>query len=168
MSKILFKSIIITALIVSSLPAINCQAKRANIVTNPTTSPVENNILITIIVSGGRCVYGLCRSELNINSDGSYTTVENKKKNSGQITKDDLMELQQLIQSTNFNEIKSKPFTGTCPTAYDGSEITYIVKVDNANESISTCKYAVDPNLPLFTKLNKLRDEIRSNESINN
>ena len=46
--------------------------------------------------------------------------------------------------------LKSHPFTGECPTAYDGQEIAFEFGAPGGIERIATCEVEVDVGSPLF------------------
>jgi hypothetical protein len=68
--------------------------------------------------------------------------------------------LKQRIKQADFKAIKSKPFKGTCPIAFDGIEIVYLFQTNRGIEEISTCKYAIDGKSPLFQQLNRLSQKL--------
>jgi hypothetical protein len=68
--------------------------------------------------------------------------------------------LKQRIKQADFKAIKSKPFKGTCPIAFDGIEIVYLLQTNRGIEEISTCKYAIEGKSPLFQQLNRLSQKL--------
>ena len=129
----------------------------------------ENDIkkpvyIAKIIVTGGLCRYGECYSETRISQDGTIAKLEptkdnNKKmiaKQSWQISTEDLKKLIGLINTTDYELIKANKFVETCPTAFDGSEYTYVFETNQKSEVISTCKYAIDYDEPIFSLLSTL------------
>ena len=120
-------------------------------------STIINQILLKSKSSGGLCPNGLCGSEIVIFSNGEYLLINYGSENkSGSLKNEDLLELKSLIGNANFGEIKSKPFTDTCPIAYDGVENVY--DFPTVNESnISDCTYELDYESGLFFKLNEVR-----------
>ena len=60
-----------------------------------------------------------------------------------------------LMTNTDFNKIRKTPFTGTCPTAYDGSKFIYEFHTNNKIEIIDSCKTQIDNDIPLFLVLGK-------------
>ena len=95
--------------------------------------------------------------ELMIRPDGPYRYNNGvDKPKSGVLNQQEVRLLNQRIQQANFSVIKSKPFKGTCPTAYDGIEVAYLFQLHRGVEEISTCKYAIDGKSLLFQQLNRL------------
>ena len=54
------------------------------------------------------------------------------------------------ITKADFVALKSRPFTGTCPVAYDGQETIYTFATASGAERIASCEVVVDPAAPLF------------------
>jgi hypothetical protein len=54
------------------------------------------------------------------------------------------------IAQADFLALKSRPFTGTCPIAFDGQETIYTFATASGSERIATCEVDVDPAAPLF------------------
>lgn len=117
-----------------------------------------------VIVTGGLCLYGGCYSETRIAQDGTVAKLEPSKgdlkemiaKESWQISSEDLNKLIGLINTTDYESIKANKFDETCPTAYDGPEYTYVIETKRQSEVISTCKYAIDNDQPIFSLLSRL------------
>ena len=121
----------------------------------------NNSVLLKVENKGGRCSYGACYSQIFINNNGSYLYNEgNGNELKGTFSKNEIDELGKLIKEANFNFIKSKKFTGLCPTAYDGSELIYTFYPQS--EIISSCEFEIDENSPLFKLIEKLLNEIYS------
>jgi hypothetical protein len=54
------------------------------------------------------------------------------------------------IRATDFAAIRARPFTGECPTAFDGQEVVFEFTTPAGLERISTCEAEVDLGLPVF------------------
>jgi hypothetical protein len=95
--------------------------------------------------------------ELTIRPDGLYRYNNGASKpNSGVLSQQELRLLKQRVQQANFSVIKSTPFKGTCPIAYDGIEVVYLFQLHRGVEEISACKYAINGKSLLFQQLNRL------------
>jgi hypothetical protein len=57
------------------------------------------------------------------------------------------------IEATDFVALRSRPFTGECPTAFDGQEIVFEFTTATGVERISTCEVEVDLGLPPFVTI---------------
>ncbi len=115
--------------------------------------------ILTIRTSGGHCRYGLCWSEKQIRADGAYHTADGTgAEKNGTFEEAQIAELTQLIAATDFEELASRPFTGTCPTAYDGQEFIYTFHTMSGENMIASCKVAIDESSPLFKHITTLVD----------
>ena len=95
--------------------------------------------------------------ELLIRPDGLYRYNNGvSKPKSGVLSQHEARLLKQRVQQVNFSVIKSKPFKGTCPIAYDGIEVVYLFQRSQGVEEISACKYAINGKSLLFQQLNRL------------
>jgi len=130
--------------------------------------------ILKVISTGGMCPYGACRTEVIIDLSGSYTWTEGQDgtgfkqlRGKGQIPSKEMQSLLKEIEMTDFEEIKSHKFVGTCPTAFDGPEKTYVFPKTEGEEVIPSCKYAIDKE-PVIIYLNRLLTEIcaRPNQSV--
>jgi len=98
------------------------------------------------------CPNGPCGSLVTIDSDGSVHQVRPTAEDLGTIPSAELDALTVEIEQANFPLIESRPFTGTCPIAYDGQETIYVFPVGQGTgfERIASCEIAIDLNHPLF------------------
>lgn len=136
------------------------RAVEQNNVENVETASEEAELL-TIQAEGGLCVYGQCGSKITVQNDGTYVyQVGQNEPVSGTVNASDLSTLKQLIVAANFAEIKSVPFTDTCPIAYDGSKFVYTFNTTNGAQTIDSCETKVDVATPLFSHIEKIQTEI--------
>ena len=136
-------------LVVSMLALAGCQSDRPPPTSAPSASG-EPVVLLTVETRGGLCPNGPCESLIAIESDGSVHQVRPSAEDLGTIPSATLDALTVEIARANFPLIESRPFTDTCPTAYDGQETVYTFHLPTSREEIATCKVAIDPNHPLF------------------
>jgi len=113
----------------------------------PTPEPFP---LLSIEWRGGECPSGLCTRLVNIEGDGRFHEVIPKDQVTGRVPPELLEALQVEIERANYPLILSRPFTGTCPTAYDGQQVIYTFHVSTGDRTVDACKVAIDPNHPLF------------------
>jgi hypothetical protein len=91
-----------------------------------TGAPVKvRPTMLTVTSSGGLCPQGACGSELTIRSDGRWTLREGAHANSGRIDQAQTVKLARQIAHARRDELVSGPFTGTCPTVYDGEQTVW-------------------------------------------
>lgn len=116
----------------------------------PTTTTVAPTLL-SMKLSGGFCQYGQCWAVREIAEDGSYVVADGTgAQNSGTLDPTLLTELKAQIEQADFAEIKAQPFTGTCPIAYDGQEVTYTFHTAQGEHTFSNCEVGIDETSPLF------------------
>ena len=157
--------IVVALLIILTISGVSFFLLNKDLEENNPFEDVSNskNSLIKIESGGGRCFDGPCYSKLIIFEDGSYNLSDsNKQVKIGNIDFTNLSELKQLIDTSNFDDIKSRIFTGTCPTAYDGPVNVYTFFFDDSLESISDCKYELNYSTGLFAKVTDIRENLNS------
>ena len=117
-----------------------------------TPSPEPVSALVTIETRGGECPDGACGSVVAIEADGRVHQIEPTELVIGQLPPDVVEALRIEIDQANFPLILSRPFTDTCPTAFDGQETIYVftAALGTRLERIASCEVVVDPSHPLF------------------
>jgi hypothetical protein len=58
------------------------------------------------------------------------------------------------VGKADYLAIRSRPFTGECPTAVDGQEFVYTFHVTTGDREIASCEIAIDASDPLFVAVN--------------
>jgi len=115
-----------------------------------TPLPLVTGPLLTIETRGGLCPDGPCGATVVIERDGRVHQAAKPPNDLGIVPPAVLAALDAAIRTTDFAELRSHPFTGQCPTAYDGQEIVFEFGVPGGVERIATCEVAVDFGSPLF------------------
>ena len=120
----------------------------SSVVETPSPSPTVGppTTLVTIERHGGLCPEGECRSSIEIRSDGAVRGGASPAR----VPPAAVATLRLEMARANFALIKSRPFTGQCPTAYDGQETVYTFHAPSGDEAIASCTIAIDPGDPLF------------------
>ncbi|HSL98412.1 MAG TPA: hypothetical protein VK831_07555, partial [Candidatus Deferrimicrobiaceae bacterium] len=54
------------------------------------------------------------------------------------------------VEATDYAAIRSRPFTGECPTAYDGQEVVLEFHASSGVQTIRSCEVEIDWTSPLF------------------
>ncbi len=109
--------------------------------------------LVSIETRGGECPAGACGRLVNIDADGAVHQVIPKDEILGTVPGPALDALRIEIEQANYPLLQSRPFTGECPTNFDGQETIYTFHATTGDEEIASCKVAIDPNHPLFQAL---------------
>jgi hypothetical protein len=121
----------------------------------PTAAPPDGPLVI-VETRGGHCVDGPCGRTITIEWDGRVHAATEPPNELGNLTPEVLGTLQKLIATTDFQAIKSCPFTGDCPTTYDGQETVYMFSAPGGPETIESCSIAIDSSAPLFAAVDAI------------
>lgn len=117
--------------------------------------------VMSLRIHGGRCPDGACDRTIQIMSDGTYTdTTEASEQGNGQVPKSLIETLVQALEKADYEALKATPFTGTCPTAFDGSETVYTFHTAEGSEELATCKFVLDPADPLIAAADAIRAHV--------
>jgi hypothetical protein len=135
--------------------------------------PVSNGAVVVVTSRGGDCpdvvaiparppgaplrdgVRGACDWVTVIERDGRVHVTQPVAREIGRAPDGTLAALEATIQRTNFDRIRSRPFTGECPTAFDGQELIYEFSTPSGMQRIASCEAAIDPGEPLFVALDE-------------
>jgi hypothetical protein len=119
--------------------------------TPPTASPsVAVGPLVSLETQGGHCLEGACGGTVVIDTDGRVHSAAPENKELGTLSDVLLQALTTEIEQADFAAITSRPFTDTCPIAFDGLELIYTFTTPSGVEKIDSCQVIVDPAHPLF------------------
>ncbi len=112
--------------------------------------PAVAGPLVTVTTHGGECVDGPCGSTIVIERDGRVHQTAPAAAELGTVPADVLTGLDAAIKTTDFGVIRSRPFTGECPVAFDGQEFIYEFGAPTGVERIASCETEIDPDNPVF------------------
>jgi hypothetical protein len=120
--------------------------------TTPSLTPtaVPDGPLLTVTARGGMCPPGACQTTIFIERDGRVHQAAKPPNELGQVPDPTLTALERAIASADVAAIRSRPFTGTCPTAWDGQELVFDFGAPAAIERVESCKVDIDWHSPLF------------------
>lgn len=118
--------------------------------TGPGTVATAQGPLLTVEIRGGECPAGACATTVILERDGRVHQAAKPPNDLGVVPPANLAALDAAIRSTNFDALRSHPFTGECPTAYDGQEIVFEFGAPGGIQRVATCDVEVDFGLPLF------------------
>jgi hypothetical protein len=111
--------------------------------------------LVTVSTRGGECLAGMCESQVVIERDGRIHAIKPAAKELGQVSGAALAALQAAIRVADFNQIKSRPFTGECPVNFDGQETIYEFGAPSGVQRIASCEVEIDADHPLFVAVTR-------------
>ena len=106
--------------------------------------------LLTVEMRGGECFAAPCGTTVVLERDGRVHGATKPPSDLGTVPQDQLRALDRLIATTDFAIIRSRPFVGDCPTAFDGQEVVYQFAAPGGAQRIASCEIAIDYGLPLF------------------
>lgn len=145
MSKHLLR---LSAIVVIAVSVAACQSIPAVASLVPAAGPI-----VTITTRGGECPDGACESITIVERDGRLHMTKPEIAELGTIPSAALTALDAAVRSTDFGAIRARPFTGECPTAFDGQEAIYEFAAPSGIERLESCQSEIDPNHPLFAAL---------------
>jgi len=106
--------------------------------------------LVTVEMRGGECVNGPCGSIVILERDGRVHQAAKPPNDLGTVPLDQVAAIDAAIKLTDFAQLRTHPFTGECPTAYDGQELVYEFSAPTGVERIASCEVEIDLGAPLF------------------
>jgi hypothetical protein len=147
-------AIAVLALVAGCSPVTTTSTPLPSASTAPTAEaslqPVALPTLLTVEVHGGLCPDGECRNVTEVDADGTVREVLPRAQPLGTVPLPLVGALRFEMERANFGFIQARPFTGECPTAYDGQEAIYTFHLSTGDERVASCSVAIDPQHPLF------------------
>lgn len=120
-------------------------------------SPIAQTVqpLVTIQWHGGLCPEGECSRMMVIRTDG---VIEDANLGEGSVRADPaaFTRLRATISETDLRSLAGKPFTGTCPTAFDGQEVVFTFRVPSGDFRLASCEVELNPEHPLFQAIQEV------------
>ncbi len=111
----------------------------------PATGP-----LLTVTARGGECAGGPCDNSVILDRDGTVHAAAKPPNELGHVPARAMATLTAAIAATDYAAIKSHPFTGECPVAFDGQELIFEFNVGGTTQRIASCEVDIDWGHPLF------------------
>lgn len=106
--------------------------------------------LMTVQMRGGMCPDAQCDNTVVLERDGRVHDGETPATDLGRVSGNANAALDAAIRATDFAAMKSKPFTGQCPIAFDGQELIFEFSVGGATQRLASCETDIDWGSPLF------------------
>jgi hypothetical protein len=119
---------------------------------------VPTGPLVTVTTRGGECVNGPCGSTIVIERNGRVHQTAPASAELGALPANALTALDAAVRSADFESVRTRKFTGECPTAYDGQEVIYEFGAPGGVQRIASCETEIDPNHPLFVAVKAALD----------
>jgi hypothetical protein len=136
------------ALIALALALVGCSGQVPP--ATPSPSPAPTGVLLTVTTRGGRCPGGTCEESIFVERDGRVHQAAKPPNDLGVVPAEAMAALDAAVQATDFAAIRSHPFTGQCPTEFDGQEVVFEFGAPSGIERISWCEVEIDYGSPLF------------------
>lgn len=136
---------ILTALILLALATASACTPEAVASMLPNAGP-----LARVTTQGGECFDGPCGGTTVIERDGRVHQTVPAEAELGRVPADVLAALDAAVRTANFDAIRAVPFTGECPTAFDGQEWIYEFGAPGGVVRIASCETEIDPASPVF------------------
>ena len=106
--------------------------------------------LITVQLRGGMCIEGACDHRVILDPDGRVHDDAKPPKELGRVPAQTMATLTPAVQGADYTSIKSRPFTGVCPVAFDGQEMVFEFAVGAGTQRVASCEVEIDWGHPLF------------------
>jgi hypothetical protein len=103
---------------------------------------------------------GSCEQTATIEKGGRVRLAAKPPNDLGIVGPMDLVTLQGAIASTDFNLLRTHPFTGECPVNYDGQELVLTFSTPNGDQVLAACTTALDFTWPVLAALTKALEPI--------
>ena len=112
--------------------------------------PAPARAVASVEVRGGECPDGTCSTRYDVFSDGRVVRDDGA---TDAMDADVAARLTELVEAADWTTILARPFTGECPTAYDGQERVYTFWPAAGEVTVATCTVQVDPGQEPFATL---------------
>jgi hypothetical protein len=112
--------------------------------------PIATGPLVTVESRGGECFAAPCGSTIVLERDGRVHSAAKPPNDLGQVPPDQLAALDNAIRTTDFAILRARPFTGDCPTTYDGAEFVFEFGAPSGTQRLASCEVEMDYGSPLF------------------
>lgn len=99
--------------------------------------PTVGGVLVTVETSGGNCQQGPCGSRYLVHLDGRVERSDGERQ---QLSSDQLARIVELAAVTDWAAVRARPFTGECPTAYDGQKVVYTFERADGPVGLDSCE----------------------------
>jgi hypothetical protein len=106
--------------------------------------------LLTVETRGGLCPAEACDNSVILERDGRVHAAAKPPNDLGRVDAGAMATLAAAIQATDWATLRSHPFTGQCPIAFDGQELIFKFSVGTGTQRIASCEVDIDWGNPLF------------------
>jgi len=127
----------------ASSPVASSTVSTAPVPTRPPTateppSDAADTIVVTVEVIGGECPNGPCGAQYVVYADGR---VDGPSEALQAIPGDQMTLIADQVGRTNWDAVSEVPFTGECPTAFDGQKHVYGFPAPGGDLVFDSCEF---------------------------
>ncbi|MEW6223900.1 MAG: hypothetical protein AB1627_04655 [Chloroflexota bacterium] len=112
--------------------------------------PRSEALLVTVEGEGGECPQGICQWRMDLFGDGRVRQADGTQR---QADPDATARVAAAIAAADWDAILARPFSGECPTAFDGQELTYTFPVAGEPVVVASCSVQIDPGQEPFASI---------------
>jgi hypothetical protein len=112
--------------------------------------PRPDGLLVSVEASGGECPAGPCSSRYDVYRDGRVVRSDGVAQT---IDEGTMSRLAAAIDGADWPAILARPFTGECPTAFDGQELTYTFQTGHGPVTVASCSVEIEAGQEPFNTL---------------
>lgn len=112
--------------------------------------PTPARAIASVEARGGECPQGMCSTRYDVFSDGRVVRDDGA---TDAMDAGTAARLTELVEAADWTAILARPFTGECPTAWDGQELVYTFWPADGEVTVATCSVQVDPGQEPFAIL---------------
>jgi hypothetical protein len=112
--------------------------------------PRSDALLVTVEARGGECPAGTCETRFDLFRDGRLASSDDTER---QLSSDAMTRITGAIASADWDAILARPFTGECPTAFDGQELRYTLQTAGGPVIAASCTTQIDPGQEPFASI---------------
>jgi hypothetical protein len=92
----------------------------------------------------------MCQAAWTIQGDGRILTQGDDPAEVGRADGAAMTALAAAVRTADYQAIRSRPFTGTCPVAFDGQEVVLEFHAPEGVQRIASCETDIDWTHPLL------------------
>lgn len=115
--------------------------------------PAATGPLVTVTMRGGMCAAGACDNSVILDRDGRVHSAAKPPNDLGRVPAQQMATLTAAVATTDYQAVRSAPFTGECPVNFDGQELIFEFAVGAATQRVASCDVDIPWGHPLFVAI---------------
>jgi hypothetical protein len=109
------------------------------------------SVLVSVELTGGECPQGPCGMRYELRRSGQVTATGQPPRS---VDAGTVARIAAAVDGASWDAILARPFTGECPTSYDGQELTYTFDTVRGAIVVASCSVQIDPGQEPFRSVN--------------